>query len=89
VVYPYSSIVCDDNQPLVFRPAAALDCTLVPVDAVNQLARARVEVDGGASSLSAAVGVEFRVIAVECYLSSIVSGVAVVVAAGLSSYSTG
>jgi hypothetical protein len=89
MVYPYGSIVCDDNQPLVFGPAAALDCTLVPVDTVDELSRARVEVDGGTGSLGASVGVEFRVIAVESYLSSSVSAVAVVVAAGLSTYSTG
>ena len=45
VVYPHSSIVCDDNQSLVFRPSAALDCALVPVDAVDQLAGTCVEVD--------------------------------------------
>jgi hypothetical protein len=79
VIYSHSSIVCDNNQTLVFRPGAALDCTLVPVDAVDQLARACVEVDRGASSLGAAVGVEFRVIAVESYLSGTVSAVLVVV----------
>lgn len=89
MVYPYSSIVCNNNQPLVFRPATALDGAFVPVDAVDQLARARVEVDGGTGSLGASIGVEFRVIAVECYLSSTVSAVAVVAAAGLSTYSTG
>jgi hypothetical protein len=92
VVDPDGSIVCDDNQPLVLRPGAALDGALVPVDAVDQLARACVEVDGGAGRLGAAVGVEFRVIAVECYLcgSVSVSAVLVVVAgSSTSTYSTG
>jgi hypothetical protein len=88
VIYPDGSIVCDDNQPLVLRPGTALDCALVPVDAVDRLARACVEVDGGAGSLSAAVGVELRVIAVESYLCGSVSAVLVVVG-GSSTYSTG
>lgn len=73
MVYPDSAIVGDDNQSFILRPAAAVDRALVPVDAVDQLARASIDVDGRSCCIGAAVGVQFVLIAVYGYLSNTVS----------------